>query len=184
MNLSCQHCDTTFESSGSRGRTPKYCSARCRKAAQRARKAPQSPAFPSEMVSAGRWVRADKKRPIRVDGSPASTTNPRTWSTFDEVQTGAGDGVGFMLGGGFACLDLDHCVDDRGQLSPLAESIVAKNPGAFIEVSMSGRGLHVFGYLPPRRGRKMPGVEVYSDLRFIRTTGKTFQSGGLEVLKF
>lgn len=92
--------------------------------------------------------------------------------------------MGFMLGDGFACLDLDKCFDSRGNLSRLAEMVVANNPGAFIERSMSGSGLHVFGRLPSRRGRRVPGMEIYSNARFIRTTGDVFQAGGLEELKF
>src|SRR5690625_6658862 len=58
-----------------------------------------------------RWVRADGKRPIMPDGRPASSTRACTWSSFSEVQAGAGDGYGVMLGGGLACWDLDDCFD-------------------------------------------------------------------------
>lgn len=89
-----------------------------------------------------------------------------------------------MLGDGFACLDLDNCFSSEGRLKTVAAAIVSDNPGAFIERSVSGRGLHIFGLLPPGRGRRMSGVEVYSTARFIRTTGDVYQSGGLSKLVF
>ena len=181
--MRCEQCAETIPVKA--GRVPRYCSGACRQKAYRARAGQRvtSP-FPQEMRSADRWVRADGKRPIMADGRPASSTNPRTWAPFEGVAQGAGDGMGFMLGDGFACLDLDHCIDDRGRLSHLAQSIVAQNPGAFIEKSMSGHGLHVFGRLPARRGRKLAGLEVYSQARFIRTTGDVVQQGSLETLKW
>lgn len=138
--------------------------------------------FPVEMRSQDRWTRADGKRPVTPGGAPASSTNPRTWSSFEAVQDGAGDGFGVMLGDGLAVVDLDNCIDVRGRLSPLARSVVEKNPQAFIEKSVSGRGLHVFGRLPSRRGRKLAGMEIYSTARFVRTTGDVYQAGGLDDL--
>ena len=57
-----------------------------------------------------RWTRRVGKRPVMIDGRPASSTDPKTWGTFAEVQRGAGDGFGVMLGDGLACYDLDHCL--------------------------------------------------------------------------
>lgn len=184
MELQCVHCESTFMANGSRGRTPRYCSARCRKAASRSRSKMEYRKFPSAMLEAARWTRADGKRPITPAGMPASSTNDATWSNFDDVQSGSGDGFGFMLGDGFACLDLDNCFSSEGRLKTVAAAIVSDNPGAFIERSVSGRGLHIFGLLPPGRGRRMSGVEVYSTARFIRTTGDVYQSGGLSKLVF
>lgn len=184
MELRCGHCESGFTALGARGRTPKYCSARCRKAASRARSKMEFRKFPSAMLAAARWTRADGKRPITPKGASASSTNAATWSAFADVQSGAGDGFGFMLGGGFACLDLDDCFSSEGELKSVAAALVADNPGAFIERSVSGRGLHIFGLLPPGRGRRLTGLEVYSSARFIRTTGDVFQSGGLLNLVF
>lgn len=184
MELQCEHCVNTFSANGSRGRTPRYCSARCRKAASRSRSKMEYRKFPSAMLEAARWTRADGKRPITPAGTPASSTNDATWSNFDDVQSGAGDGFGFMLGDGFACLDLDDCFLRSDELKPGAAPVVAANPDAFIERSVSGRGLHIFGLLPPGRGRRMSGVEIYSTARFIRTTGDVYQSGGLSKLVF
>lgn len=113
-------------------------------------------------------------------GAPASSTDPSTWSPYSAVQDGAGDGMGFMLGGGIGCIDLDGCLDTYGGVSREARAVLEANPGAFVEKSVSGRGLHVFGLLPEGRGRRLPGgIEVYSRARFIRTTGDVFQEGTL-----
>ena len=62
-----------------------------------------------------------------------------------------------------------------GRLSALAERVLDRNPGAYVEVSVSGRGLHVFGGLSEGPGRRGAGVEVYSRARFIRVTGNVFR---------
>lgn len=124
------------------------------------------------MRSGRRWVRADRKRPIRPDGRYASSTDPDTWSTFDDVQSGAGDGFGVMLGGGLGCYDLDHITDAD------ARSFIASIPEhvLWIERSMSGSGVHVFVEASEGPGRRRGGVERYTRARFIRVTGVLFRA--------
>src|SRR5699024_9984080 len=117
--MTCEQCS---------GRIPlprradaRYCSAACRQRAYRARR-----------------VRADGKRPIMPDGRPASSTRACTWSSFSEVQAGAGDGYGVMLGGGLACWDLDVCFDG-GVLAGWAREALEGVAPLFVERSMSGR---------------------------------------------
>ncbi len=118
-----------------------------------------------------RWVRADGKRPITTTGRPASSTNPRTWSTYDEVRTStAGDGFGVMLGDGLGCYDLDHVTDTQAR--EFAATI--PEPILFAERSMSGGGVHVFVQAPEAPGRRAVqlgvSIEKYTRARFIRTT--------------
>lgn len=127
------------------------------------------------MSSRPRWTRRDGKRPITTMGRSASSTNTSTWATLREVlDSRAGDGIGFMLGGGIGCIDLDHCLGG-GRLSPLARSVLDALPATYVEVSPSGTGLHVFGLLPERAGRKVPGAEVYARARFMTVTGVPFE---------
>ena len=110
-----------------------------------------------------------------VDGSPASSTNPATWSSWDAVQeSSAGDGFGVMLGDGLACIDLDHCFDDAGELLPWASSAIESVKPVFIERSMSGDGVHVFHEQEPVKYRRDAfgdgHVEWFSHSRFIRCT--------------
>src|SRR5699024_10345607 len=136
MILICKWCEASFESTGARGRTPTFCSAACKQKSYRARR---QRIEKLKALAPNRWVRAMKKRPIMVDGSPASSTNPATWASWDAVKkSSAGDGVGVMLGDGLACIDLDHCFDDSGELLPWASSAIESVKPVFIERSMSG----------------------------------------------
>jgi len=131
------------------------------------------------MAAQKRWVKCQGKRPIQTNGRAASTTKPSTWTTISQVAAStAGDGYGYMLGGGIGCIDLDHCIYADGTLTALAASILAACPDTYIEVSASGAGLHIFGMISEGPGWKRGGVEVYSRERFIRMTGKRFERPG------
>lgn len=169
MGMKCLNCGREVPQK-TKGPARKTCSDRCRKAWSRMRQ--DTPAY-FHMVRARRWARADGKRPVMPSGAPASSTNPDTWSTFDEVQSGAGDGFGFMLGGGIGCYDIDNVFDDDVPKLWFAEVLrEIREPVIFVERSVSGRGLHVFVELPEQRGsRRAVGdgsVEKYSFGRFIR----------------
>lgn len=89
-------------------------------------------------------------------------------------------GVGFVLpeDSEFFFLDLDHCtVDDPPVWSPHAVAMINRFPGAYVEISASGHGMHVLGRqagVPPHGTRAKPagyGMELYSKLRFCALTG-------------
>ena len=174
MNLTCKQCGGHFESAGARGRTPRFCSAACKQKSYRERRAGVKRL---QALSVGRWVRAVGKRPVMVDGSAASSTNPATWASFAEVQSGAGDGFGVVLdGSGLGCYDFDNCFDD-GVLRPAVRDFIAgiAYPIVYVERSMSGNGLHVFVEAEKQRGFRRDGVEFYSWGRFIRMTLDSFK---------
>ena len=176
MVINCEMCEKSFSSDGARGRTASFCSSACRQRAYRRRKSALKRSVDALVsVSEGRWVRADGKRPIMRDGSPASSTDPATWTSFENVRGGAGDGFGVMLGSGLSCYDFDDCFDG-GALKPEIRSFIESIPERviFSEVSVSGRGLHVFVVAPEGRGSRRGGVEFYSRARFIRTTLNQF----------
>lgn len=170
MFVVCVVCGDRFESAGSRGRSPKFCSSACKQRAYRAR-ARGVKRF--HELAVGRWACADVKRPVMVDGSPASSTNPSTWASFDVVGE-SGRAFGVMLGDGLGCVDLDHCFEG-GRLAPWAvDAIRSVEKPLFIERSLSGEGLHVFCEVPEARGTSVRhgngAVETFSRARFIRTT--------------
>jgi primase-polymerase (primpol)-like protein len=165
----CSNCDTKLDALARRD--ARYCSTRCRVAAHRAGR------LPAELTSRDRWVRRDGKRPITVRGAAASVTNPRTWASYEAAKTSArGHGLGFVLGDGVGCIDLDHALVG-GKPLPWAQKILDRCPSTYVEVSMSGNGLHVFGLLGPGPGRGQhgsDGVEWYSTGRYIAVTGDRF----------
>jgi primase-polymerase (primpol)-like protein len=124
------------------------------------------------MTDARIWVRADGKKPLRLDGRNASSTNPRSWVSYAEVlASSVGDGFGIMLGDGFAVYDFDHCFTSSGTLKSDVAKVVRgiAEPVLFVEVSCSGDGLHVFVRSDARSYRR-GGVEFYSRARFVRMT--------------
>ena len=153
------------------------CSVRCRVAAHRAA---QKRVFPVELTSRDRWVRrSSAKVPLTTVGTPASSTNPRTWGTFrNATESVAGVGLGFVLNGdGIACIDLDHALAPDGTVKPWAAEILRQAGATYTEVSASGEGLHIFGYADVRQGRRIRreggyAVEVYGDGRYIAMTGQ------------
>lgn len=89
-----------------------------------------------------------------------------------------GYGVGFLFtpNDPFFFLDIDNCLNADGQTwSPLALELINALPGAAIEVSSSGRGLHIIGYGRPQipHGNKNAayGLEFYTEWRFAALTG-------------
>lgn len=87
-------------------------------------------------------------------------------------------GVGFLLtpNDPFFFLDIDGCLNPDGQTwSPLALQLVNALPGAAVEVSSSGKGLHIIGKhsgLQDFSNKNEPlGLEFYTQWRFIALTG-------------
>ncbi|WP_269997327.1 bifunctional DNA primase/polymerase [Arthrobacter sp. B2a2-09] len=133
------------------------------------------------MTERARWVRrTSNKRPVTISGKPASSTDPATWSTFAEAKaSSAGVGLGFVLGDGIGCIDLDHCFDG-GALADWAVEYIrtVSEHVIFSEVSQSGDGVHLFIEAPEGPGRKIRdgrSVERYTAGRYIAVTGNAIK---------
>jgi primase-polymerase (primpol)-like protein len=141
---------------------------------------------PSDLKGWNGWVpwrwefRGGKWTKVLVNAASearASSTDPSTWSVFEEAVRYARKnllpGVGFVFTRSpFAGADLDGCRDpETGRLEEWAREIVAELD-SYAEVSPSGTGVKVFvrGDLPP--GRKRKGrIEMYDSGRFFTVTG-------------
>lgn len=161
----------------------RFCSGRCRVAAHRAKAKP-----PAELTRGRRWVRhSARKVPLTTASTPASSTDPATWTTYEEARrSSVGAGLGCVLtGDGIVCLDLDHCLDTGGQPLPWAARLLERVPRTWTEISPSGDGLHVWGRADFTGGRKVarPGwrAEVYGSGRYITVTGRPYEGAPAEL---
>ena len=113
-------------------------------------------------------------------GQVVTAHDPQHWTTADHACAvasgwGAGYGVAFTFTAQdpFFFIDLDGCFDGTNW-SPLALKVAAMFPGAAMELSQSGKGMHIFGTgQAPAHGKKNAslGMEFYTELRFVALTG-------------
>jgi hypothetical protein len=121
-----------------------------------------------------------------VTAKGSGATDPAIWTDAQtaiavaaQLNTQGGPypyGVGFVftLNDPFFFLDIDGA-HDGNDWSQLAKDLCAAFPGAAIEVSHSGRGLHIFGaaqHVPPHKTKNAQfGLEFYHANRFVALTG-------------
>ena len=156
-------------------------------------------AIPLEMKAVKRWVcwTADKTpiNPHTLHG--ASSTNSSTWGTFDEAAAAMGKqasyrgadgqttavvlGVGFVLGGGWAGIDLDGGQDHGGGVVNQTALSDAEALGTYAEYSKSGEGYHFIGKYTGGKldgtANKAEGVEIYTGAHYFAMTGLVYRGG-------
>ena len=136
--------------------------------------------IPQELTSLEQWVvvEADSKIPMNANsGEPASSSDPKTWASFEEaihrVNCDDADNIGFVFDdNGYVGIDIDTGFDEDGLISPVAADILGVCH-SYTEKSRSGRGFHVIlkGNLPFKGKNNKNGVEIYKDSRYFITTG-------------
>lgn len=127
------------------------------------------------------------KIPYTISGSMASSTNAKTWASFDVCVAAVGgfDGIGFVFSGGVVGIDLDHCFGGDGEVLPWAKEVLERFQ-TYTERSPSGDGLHVIVESDAEfKGRNMKiaggngaGIECYMTGRFFTVTGDVFDGRG------
>jgi len=113
-----------------------------------------------------------------LTGGRASSTNPDTWAGYSEAvaayKEGSYDGIGFVFTkeDEFVGVDLDHCLNEAGEVESWAREIIDELD-SYTEASPSGTGVHILlkATLSDGRNRKGP-VEIYSHGRYFTVTGK------------
>lgn len=114
------------------------------------------------------------KVPCIVGGGPIDPHDPKYWLDYQTAKALDPEHVGFVLTANdpYFCADLDHCREGDGW-NALAGGVCALFPGAYMEVSHSGDGLHIIGRgrVPEGYKTRGPGVECYQNARFIAITG-------------
>lgn len=107
-------------------------------------------------------------------GKVVSAHDPQYWmDAATALATGQPLGFVFTESDPFWFLDIDNCLLGDGW-SPIARQLCAALAGAAVEVSQSGRGLHIFGVgRPPAHGCRNDalGLEFYHSGRFVALTG-------------
>lgn len=111
------------------------------------------------------------KYPIHpTTGRKHDAQDSTVWMSCEEahaaVAAGMGHGVGFVftLGDPFFFFDLDNALQADGAWSPLAVQMCEYFKGCFIEVSISGTGLHIIGTGTPQAHRCKPPAEIKAHL--------------------
>jgi putative DNA primase/helicase len=148
---------------------------------------PDPERIPASLTENDHWVcwetimRDDKptKRPIvPTTGDSASTTDPDTWSSFQDALEGLEtydvDGIGFVFheSDPFVGIDLDNCRDPETDTVESWASSIITLLGSYTERSPSGTGFHILleGEVPGDRNRK-GDVEIYDSARYFTVTG-------------
>lgn len=136
--------------------------------------------IPEELRILPQWVCANSNNKVpMIATSPynASSTDPNTWSTFQEavmsVECRNYDYIGFVFNNnGIVGIDLDTAYDEEGFISPLAADIIGRCK-SYTEKSRSGRGVHILvkGDLPFKGKNNLAGVEIYKQSRYFIMTG-------------
>lgn len=124
-------------------------------------------------------------------GGGAQSTNPDTFSplgvALEAAQRGGYDGVGVGIFGDLGAIDIDHCLDGNGELSPMAFDIM-DTMQSYTEVSPSGKGLRIlfkasgFQYDKAKYyiNNQGAGLEVYisgATNKYVTVTGNAWTPG-------
>lgn len=148
--------------------------------------------FPEELRKKPNWVCrgvarfSNPKMPVQVTGEPASSTDPSTWSSYDNAQKACKSlpaaGVGYVFDkSGYFGIDIDHCISrESGEASSIAKEII-ELINSYTEYSPSRTGVHIFckGKIPDHCPHKSKledgqGLEVYDTERYFTVTGQPF----------
>lgn len=112
-------------------------------------------------------------------GTVCNAHDPAAWMPYADARAVLDQwgtdrfGLGFVLTAAddLWCVDIDNALQPDGKTwSPLAQELCQSLAGTVVEVSRSGRGLHLWGRGPIPEHRKKNvaiGAELYSSLRFV-----------------
>lgn len=124
-------------------------------------------------------------------GGKAQSTNPDTFASLpvalEAMQRGGYDGVGVGIFGALGAIDIDHCIDENGELSAMALEVMELMQG-YTEKSPSGHGLRIlfnaagFQYDKTRFyiNNQKAGLEVYiagCTQKYVTVTGDALTPG-------
>lgn len=161
-------------------------------------------AIPTELKSLKQWccwkLEPDAKgkltkKPYHPGGYLASSTDPNSWSNFEEVKAAYEDGalkfsgVGFFFNGDYTGVDFDHCLDEKSitseglKLSDELSNNLLSRLKTYTEISQSGTGVHAIikPALPEGSRNRKGNYEMYSRGRFFVMTGNVPPNAPTEI---
>ena len=153
------------------------------------KKLPQWVLWRYETRAGGKGSKHKTKVPCQADGRRSSSTDPKTWYSFESAAASLSNnpdqfaGIGFVFANDPYCgIDLDNSLNQDGSPKPWAEEIIRNFQGAYMEVSPSGRGIKIWakGKLsgPGKQVRinDIERVEIYDTGRFFAVTTQVYCS--------
>lgn len=125
----------------------------------------------------------NRKEAVGRGGYRVDPTDPAEWMSYDEAAaTGKPLAFSFSESDPFFFLDVDGALNADGSWSDRARSLLDRCSGCAVEVSSSGKGLHIFGVysgsLPHGNRRDDLGLEFYTKGRFVALTGNMLTPDG------
>jgi len=121
-------------------------------------------------------------KPVKIpinpyNGQLASVTNPNTWGTFQLCcsvkERVSGLGIVLLASCGYTCIDLDETDDPEEQAR---HQRIIEAFDSYTELSQSGKGYHIWIRAVVPSGRRRAKVEMYSDGRYMATTGQVIRN--------
>jgi hypothetical protein len=146
--------------------------------------------IPQELKKHERFVLFDRnKTPRTIYNTKAKANDPHTWNSFDECYKAWVSnpdkfmGIGFELGEleegkVLAGIDLDHIIDDDGNITNPSFEILIEKIGSYTEISPSGRGIHILFFLNEIMDAVKSNIEhfeFYSHGRYFTMTGNVYK---------
>ena len=139
--------------------------------------------IPQELKKLPQWVAWQNKIPIdpnKLGIAYAKPNDYETWGMFFQAKNVCKkrslDGIGFVFDkdNDILGIDIDHCRNPfNGKIESWAMDIV-KAINSYTEISISGKGLHIYvkGKIPPgrRRGKEIV-IEIYNDKHYFTVSG-------------
>jgi hypothetical protein len=123
------------------------------------------------------------KPPYQSYGQHASTTDPKTWCSYDEAANAQTrfNGKGFVVSENdpYCGIDLDGCIDEAGEVAEWALKEVRRFQ-SYTEITPTGRGLRIWirgrikGSGRNKRLSETEGIEVYDRARYFTVTERPF----------
>lgn len=116
--------------------------------------------------------------------TPTNKTKPNqkeTFRTFEETMKLKKDyeGIGIGIFDSFCGIDIDHCINDKGEMTDLAKQII-KKINSYTEKSLSGTGIHII--FKCNNQKQFDSMKYYTKMNEKQLNENGFTgTGGLEL---